>query len=35
MEIIKTESSTIDDLKQLLKEQNLKGNDLRITGRVG
>ncbi len=35
MEIVKTESSTIADLKQLMKEQNLQGNDLRITGRLG
>ncbi|KUG04070.1 hypothetical protein ASZ90_018516 [hydrocarbon metagenome] len=35
MEIIKTETSTIEDLKQVMKEQNINTNDLRITGRIG
>ncbi len=35
MEIIKTESSTIEDLKQVMKEQNINTNDLRITARIG
>ncbi len=35
MELIRTEASTINDLKQLMEEQNLKGDNLRITGRIG
>jgi hypothetical protein len=35
MEIIKTASSTIEDLRQVMAEQNINTNDLRITAKIG
>ncbi len=35
MEIIKASSSTIEDLKQVMKEQKIDGADLRITAKIG